>query len=148
MVRANRFAQIFRCECAGVANMCLCVLWGSFSCGREGHKQSPRNSWDNHAKIENAPSCYRAPRRPDPEFPRKIPKKYPPARRSGLQNLPPKYPENNENKRKTNKTPKMPVLGIFFGIFGMFAWGSRISAQRVFFSIFGGKSGSGHLGAL
>ena len=35
-------------------------------------------------KVENAPICYRAPKWPDPEFPRKISKKHPQARNSGV----------------------------------------------------------------
>ena len=35
------------------------------------------------SKVKSAPTCYRAPRWPDPEFLPKIPKKYPPARNSG-----------------------------------------------------------------
>ena len=74
----------------------------------------------NHPSLKNAPTCYRAPRWPDPEFPRKIPKKYPPGRNSGT---PRKYPQNTE------KIPKM-------------AWGSRISDLGVFFfGIFYGNSG-------
>ena len=42
-----------------------------------------------HPKVENAPTCYRAPKWPDPDFPRKIPKKYPPARNSGLPDFSP-----------------------------------------------------------
>ena len=99
-----------------------------------------------YSVVENAPTCYRAPRWSDLEFPRKIPKKYPPARNSGLPEFTPKipriYPKN------TPKIPKMRIFGILGGIFLVFSWGSRISARGVFFRYFRGNSGSGHLGAL
>ena len=91
----------------------------------------------NMSSIKNAPTCYRAPRWPDPEFPRKIPKKYPPARNSGT---PRKYPKNTE------KMPKMRILGyfgvffsIFSGYFGGKFWECRISGRGVFFRHFSWK---------
>ena len=45
---------------------------------------------------ENAPTCYRAPKWPDPEFPRKIPKNTPRPEILDSRNLHPKYPENTE----------------------------------------------------
>ena len=43
--------------------------------------------------LKNTPTCYRAPRWPDPEFPRKIPKKYSPGRNSGTPRKYPKIPK-------------------------------------------------------
>ena len=91
--------------------------------------------------IKNAPTCYRAPRWPDPEFPRKIPKKYPSGRNSGT---PTKYPKNTE---KIPKIRIFGILGVFFGIFGVF-WGLILGVQNfgpggIFFGIFRGNSGSG-----
>ena len=60
-------------------------------------------------RFKNAPTCYRAPRWPDPEFPRKIQKKYPSGRNSGT---PRKYPKNTE------KIPKVRILGTL----GVFFW--------------------------
>ena len=93
--------------------------------------------------AKNAPTCYRAPRWPEPEFPRKIPEKYPPARNSGT---PRKHPKNTE------KIPKMRIfgnLGVFFryfrgilginsgspefragGIFSVFSWKFRVGPFR------------------
>ena len=83
--------------------------------------------------IENALTCYRAPKWPDPEFPRKIPKKYPPARNSGLPEftpkIPKKYPQNTKNEH----------FWYVWGIFGVFSWGSRISGWGVFFRYFSWK---------
>ena len=96
--------------------------------------------------FENAPTCYRAPKWPDPEFPRKIPKKYPPGRNSGT---PRKYPQNAE------KIPKMRIfgiLGVFFGYFqgilGVNSGSPEFRAGGYFFGIFRGNSRSGHFGAL
>ena len=81
-------------------------------------------------RAENAPTCYRAPRWPDPESPRKMPKEYPWPEILDSQRLPPKQ----------QKKPKMPILGFFFsGILGVFSWGSRISAWGVFFRHFSWK---------
>ena len=83
--------------------------------------------------VENAPTCYRAPRWPDPEFPRKIPKKYLPARNSGTQEIPQKY----------QKYAFLVFGGVFCSVFsGYFRgkfWESRISGRRgrrVFFRFF------------
>ena len=96
--------------------------------------------------VKNAPTCYRAPRWPNPEFPRKIPKKYPSGRNSGT---PRKYPKNTE------KIPKMRIfgiLGVFFryfqGILGVNSGSPEFRAGGYFFGIFRGNSGSGHFGAL
>ena len=88
-------------------------------------------------RLENAPTCYRAPKWPDPEFPRKIPKKYPAARNSGLPEFTPKMPR--KYRKNTPKIPKMRIFGIFSFIFGVFSWGSRISARGVFFRYFSWK---------
>ena len=89
------------------------------------------------SRVENAPTCYRAPRWPDPEFPRKIPKKIPPGPKCWTRRL---YPKN------TPKIPKRYPQNTRKGIFRYF-WGillsSRISARVVFFLYFSGNSGSG-----
>ena len=83
--------------------------------------------------IENAPTCYRAPKWPDPEFPRKIPKNTPRA-------------EILEPQENTPKIPKKYAFsGYFFGVFfsGIFRgkfWESRISGRAgVFFWYFSWK---------
>ena len=63
-----------------------------------------------------APTCYRPPRWPDPEFPQKIPKKYPRAAKSGTLKNTPKRPK---------LYPKRAFLvfnGYFFDILGVFWW--------------------------
>ena len=99
----------------------------------------PHISTSSSPKIENAPTCYRAPKWPDPEFPRKIPKKYPPARNSGLPKFTPKIP-----RKYRKNTPKYQILKCaFLGIFSVFFWyiflGSRISGRGVFFRYFSWK---------
>ena len=95
------------------------------------------------SSVESPPTCYRAPRWPDPEFPRKILKKYPPGRNSGT---PIKYQKN------TKKYQKSVFSGVFFGyfrgIFGVNSGSPEFQAGGYFFGIFRGNSGSGHLGAL
>ena len=83
--------------------------------------------------VENALTCYRAPRWPDPEFPRKIPKKYPPARNSGLPEFTPKIPK--KYRRNTPKIPKMTVFGIFSVFWGIF-WGVQNFGLGAIFSVF------------
>ena len=75
--------------------------------------------------VENAPACYRAPGWPDPEFPRKIPKKY----HSGLAEFTPKIPRKYQ--KSTSKIPKFAV----FGISSVFSWGSKISTWRLFYRV-------------
>ena len=89
------------------------------------------------SRVKNAPTCYRAPRWPHPEFPRKMPKKYPPARNSGT---PRKYPQ------KYQKNTKNAHFWYFGGIFSVFSgyfrgkvWESRISGRGVFFRYFSWK---------
>ena len=96
--------------------------------------------------IENGPTCYRAPKWPDPEFPRKIPKKYPPARNSGLPEFTPKIPR--KYRKNTHRIPKMRIFGIFSVFFWYFLGVPEFRPEGYFFSIFRGNSGSGHLGAL
>ena len=89
------------------------------------------------SSFENAPTCYRAPKWPDLEFPRKIPKKIPPGPKfwtprvypQNTPKIPKKYPQNTKNA----------YFGFFFGIFLVFSWGSRISARGVFFWYFSWK---------
>ena len=73
--------------------------------------------------FENAPTCYRAPRWPDPEFPRKIPKKYPRAEILEPQENTPKIPKKYQNAHF------LIFLGYFFGIFGVF-WGEILGVQN------------------
>ena len=84
--------------------------------------------------VENAPACYRAPRWPDPEFPRKIPKKYPPARNSGLPEFTPKIPRKYRKKYPQNT--KNDRFWYFFGIFGVFCRGCKFSPWGLFFRYF------------
>ena len=87
--------------------------------------------------VKNAPTCYRAPRWPDPDFPPRTPKKYTPNRNSGTAR---KYPENTQNGH-------FWYFGGFSSVFsehflGKF-WESRISGRGVFFGIFRVNAGSG-----
>ena len=92
----------------------------------------------DYTKAENAPACHRDPRWPGPRISTKSTEKIPPGRKSGT---PRKYPE---------KTSLFGILrGIFCSIFGAF-WGYILGVQNVglggiFFGIFRGNSGSGHL---
>ena len=70
--------------------------------------------------LKNAPTCYRAPRWPDPEFP----KKYPPDRNSGT---PRKHPQNTE--KIPRKYAFSVFSGYFFGIFRVF-WGYFLGFQN------------------
>ena len=97
--------------------------------------------------LKNAPTCYRAPRWPDPEFPRKIPKKYPPGPKFWTpKKIPQRYQKNTKNAHFFG------ILGVFFryfrGIFGVNSGSPEFRAGGHFFGIFRGNSGSGHLGAL
>ena len=87
--------------------------------------------------IKNAPTCYRAPRWPELEFPRKIPKKYPSGRNSGT---PRKYPQKY---RKDTKNAHFWYFGgifsVFSGYFGGKFWESGISGRGVFFRYFSWK---------
>ena len=94
----------------------------------------PGKYFSAYALLENASTSYRAPRWPDPEIPRKIPKKYPPDPQFWTPRiLTPKYPENTE---KIPPNTKNAHFRYFFGILGVFSWGSRISARGVFFRYF------------
>ena len=87
--------------------------------------------------VKNAPTCYRAPRWPDPEFPRKIPKKYPSGRSSGT---PRKYPKKY---RKNTKNAHFWYSAGYFLVFSGYFWGkfweSIISARGVVFRYFSWK---------
>ena len=90
--------------------------------------------------LENAPTCYRAPKWPDPEFPEKIPKKYLPGRNSGLPEFSPKIPRKYQKIPK--KYPKVRIL-VFFRYF----WGIFLGFQNFGpGGIFRGNSGAGHSG--
>ena len=87
-----------------------------------------------HFNVENAPTCCRALKWPDPEFPRKIPKKIPPG---------PKFWNSKKIPQKYRKNTKNAHFGYFGGIFPAFSgyfggkfWESRISGRGVFFRIF------------
>ena len=68
----------------------------------------------------NAPTCYGAPRWPDTEFPRQIPKKYPPEILDS-QNLPWKPPENTEKIPQNTKDARFGYfLGVFLGVLSVF----------------------------
>ena len=95
-------------------------------------------------RVENAPTCYRAPRWPDLELPRKIQKKYPHPEILDSQNLHPKYAENT--KKKT-ENPKNTHFGYVFDILGE-CIGVPEFRPGVFLRYFSSNSGSGHLGAL
>ena len=81
------------------------------------------------SEVKNAPTCYRAPRWPDPEFPRKIPKKYPPGRNA----RPRKYPQNIE---KLPKTGIFGILGYFRGILGFNSGSPEFQAGGYLFQYF------------
>ena len=97
----------------------------------------PKNLFKDLFRIENAPTCYRAPKWPDPEFPRKIPKKYPPARNSGTPRNTPKIPR--KYRKNTPKIPKTRIFGIFFGILGGIFFGFQNFGPGVFFRYFSWK---------
>ena len=76
--------------------------------------------------IENGPTCYRAPKWPDPEFPQKIPKNTPQA----------EIMEPHRNTRKYRKNTKSGhfwylggIFSVFSGSFGGKFWESRISGR-------------------
>ena len=74
--------------------------------------------------LESAPTCYRAPKRPDPDFPRKIPKKYPfGGEILDSRNLPENTPKNTKKYPQNTRNAR---FGYFFGILGVFFGGSRI----------------------
>ena len=86
------------------------------------------NSPTSFSRVKDDPTCYRAPRWLDPEFPRKIPKKYPPTRNSDPKKIPRKIPKKYQR--------------YFFGISGYLGakiWESRISGRGVFFRYFSWK---------
>ena len=91
------------------------------------------------------PPPARDPRWPEPEFPAKMPEKYPLARNSGTPRKSPKIPET---------CPQRPFLvfrGYFSGISGSFGGISGDPECRVggyLFGIFRGNSGSDHVGSL
>ena len=115
-MRAN-FSKTFSCE-HGVFGIYF-GIWG-FCAG----------SWASIKSVENTP-----------EFPRKIPKKYPPSLNSGLPEFTPKIPENTEKQKCPFGAFFRGIFsGYFRGIFGVFSWGSRISARGVFFRYFSWKS--------
>ena len=96
-----------------------------------------QNCYSPQLTLENAPTCYRAPKWPAPEFPRKIPKKYPPGRNSGLPEFTPKIP--GKYRKKYPQNTKNAHFRYFFGISGVFSLDSRISARGVFFRYFSWK---------
>ena len=89
------------------------------------------------AKLKNAPTCHRAPRWPDPEFPRKIPKKYPRAEILEPQENTAKIP--TKNTENTHFRYFLGIFSVFSGYFGGKFWESRISGRGVFFRYFSWK---------
>ena len=103
---------------------------------RHRKNTSKKNFWGVCRNVENAPTCCRAPKWPDPEFPRKIPKKYPPARNSGLPEFTLKCPENTE--KIPPKHQKCAFLVFFWYFWGIFL-GFRNFGPGVFFRYFSWK---------
>ena len=104
------------------------------------HKTLRGASW-----VGNAPTCYKAPKWPDPEFPRKIPK-YPPAQNSGLPEFTPKIPR--KYRKNTPKIPKMRICGILSVFLGYFLGVPEFRPGGYFFGIFPWKFRVGPFGAL
>ena len=89
------------------------------------------------ASVENAPTCYRAPKWPDPEFPQKIPKKNTPRPEIlDSQNLPPKYPENTEKIPQNTKNARFWYFFGIFSVFGGIFLGFQNFCPRGIFSVF------------
>ena len=82
--------------------------------------------------FANAPTCYRAPRRPNPELPRKIPNKKKAGPKFWTPGFAPKLPR--KYRKNTPKIYQYTYFWYFFG--GVFSWGSRISARFFFFRHF------------
>ena len=74
--------------------------------------------------LENATTCYRAPRWPDLEFPRERPPKM------DSEKIPPKYPKIPKKYPRSTKNVR---FGYFFRHFGGYF---RVSARRVLFRYF------------
>ena len=97
--------------------------------------------------FKNAPTCYRAPRWPDPEFPQKNTEKIPLGQKFwNPKKIPQKY------RKKYQKCAFLVFWGVFFryfrGILGVNSGSPEFRAGGYFFGIFRGNSGSGHFGAL
>ena len=75
-------------------------------------KWEPQQSKVRGPRLKNAPTCYRAPRWPNP-------KKYPQARNSGTPKIPKKYP----------KQAFLVFWGVLFCIFGVF-FGEILGVQN------------------
>ena len=98
-------------------------------------------------RVENAPTCYRAPTWPDPEFPRKIPKNTPRAPRFLNPNkIPQKIPK--KNTKNEHFWYFGGIFPVFSGYFGGKFWEFRISVRGVFFRYFSWKfwAGPGQFG--
>ena len=87
--------------------------------------QNRRKNTKINFLLRMPPLAKRDPRWPDPEFPRRIAKKKPLARHSGLAGPPRKY---------QIKTPKRAFLVFFRGIF-WYVRGTRISLPYLSFSV-------------
>ena len=105
---------------------------------------SPSLFTETQSNVQNAPTCYRAPKWPNPEFPRKIPEKYPPARNSGLPEFTPKIARKyRKNDPKIEKMGILVFWGYFFGIFLVFQNFGPRGIFLVFFVEIPGRAISG-----
>ena len=95
-------------------------------------------------KIENAPTCYRAPRGPTRSFYEKY-RKIPPARNSTLPEFTPKCPENTPPPQKKNQNSRTAHFRHFLGISGVFLGVPEFRPRGYLFGIFRGNSGRGVL---
>ena len=115
--------------------ICVCLCLRTILCVRV------RLYWERPecVCIENAPTCYRAPKWPDPELLRKMPKNTPRPEILDSQNFAPKIPP---------KYQKCAFLVFFLVFLGCFLGVPEFRSGGYFFGIFRGNSGLGHLGAL
>ena len=91
-----------------------------------------KNRLKSTKMVENAPTCYRAPKWPDPEFPRKYREK----KKAGSKFW-------NSKKIPPKKYQTFWYFGGIFWVFSVYFWGkcweSRISGRGVFFRYFSWK---------
>ena len=95
--------------------------------------------------LESAPTCYRAPKWPDPDFPRKIPKKYPfGGEILDSRNLPENTPKNTKKYPQNTRNAR---FGYFFSVFwGYFLGVPEFRPGGVFFRYFWWKFRVGPFG--
>ena len=100
-----------------------------------------RRAVECRSRIKNPPTCYKAPKWPDREFPRKIPKTS--LKLWNPKKTPRKHPENTPKIPKKYQKCAFFVFGEYFLLFsGYFRgrfWESRISGRGVFFWYFSWK---------